>query len=110
MNRPPLVNNTMAFEHQLPGPPTDNPDRATVRAGSYNIKDGGGDRWPGQMKAVATLGLDLLGIQEAKHWDRDRFKRMYEAASTWGMQPIFTPSASHGCHLVLFYKWPRLQG
>lgn len=80
-----------------------------LRAGTYNIMNGGGGRWSDQLGVVADLGLDLLGIQEAKHWDRDRFRRMFASAREWGMQPLFAPSASHGSHLVLFYRWPRLQ-
>ncbi|MFZ3557185.1 hypothetical protein [Streptomyces sp. BH055] len=38
-----------------------------LRAGTYNIMDGGGDRWRKQMAMLAELELDLLGIQEAKN-------------------------------------------
>lgn len=81
----------------------------TFRVGTYNIMNGGGDRFPGQLKAIAELDLDILGIQEAKHWDRDRFRKMNAAVAAWGMQPLFIPSGNHGCHLVLFYRWPRVQ-
>jgi endonuclease/exonuclease/phosphatase family metal-dependent hydrolase len=80
-----------------------------LRVGSYNVMDGGGDRWRGQIDLLASLDLDILGIQEAKHWDRDDFERMYATGVALGLQPLFAPSARHGCHLVLLYRWPRLR-
>lgn len=82
---------------------------ARLRVGSYNVMDGGQDRWSGQLRLLASLDLDLLGIQEAKHWDRTDYARVHETAEALGMQPLFAPSQSHGCHLVLFYRWPRIQ-
>ncbi|MFD3414981.1 endonuclease/exonuclease/phosphatase family protein [Streptomyces cyaneofuscatus] len=79
-----------------------------LRVGSYNVMDGGGDRWAGQMELLASLDLDLLGIQEAKHWERSDRARLHATAEKLGMQPLFAPSQSHGCHLVLFYRWPRV--
>lgn len=79
-----------------------------LRVGSYNIMDGGEDRWAGQMELLASLDLDVLGIQEAKHWERQDHARLHATAEQLGMQALFAPSKSHGCHLVLFYRWPRV--
>ncbi|MFL0026046.1 endonuclease/exonuclease/phosphatase family protein [Streptomyces sp. NBUL23] len=79
-----------------------------LRVGSYNIMDGGGDRWAGQMELLASLDLDVLGLQEAKHWERQDHARLHATAAALGMQALFAPSKSHGCHLVLFYRWPRV--
>ncbi|MFJ4973025.1 endonuclease/exonuclease/phosphatase family protein [Streptomyces sp. NPDC088755] len=77
--------------------------------GSYNVMDGGGDdRWPAQLEMLASQNLDILGIQEAKHWDRRGRARMHQLAETLGMQALFAPSQHHGCHLVLLYRWPRI--
>lgn len=81
------------------------------RVGSYNVMDGGGDgdRWPAQLKLLASQNFDILGIQEAKHWDRHGRARMHQLAEALGMQPLFAPSQHHGCHLVLLYRWPRVR-
>lgn len=79
-----------------------------LRVGSYNIMDGGEDRWAGQMDLLASLDLDVLGVQEAKHWERHDHARLHTTAAALEMQALFAPSKSHGCHLVLFYRWPRV--
>lgn len=84
------------------------PEDALLRVGSYNVMDGGGDRWAGQMDLLESFDLDILGIQEAKHWERQDRARLHATAERLGMQPLFAPSQSHGCHLVLFYRWPRV--
>ncbi|MFJ9979266.1 endonuclease/exonuclease/phosphatase family protein [Streptomyces cyaneofuscatus] len=84
------------------------PEDALLRVGSYNVMDGGGDRWAEQMDLLESLDLDILGIQEAKHWERQDRARLHATAERLGMQPLFAPSQSHGCHLVLYYRWPRV--
>ncbi|MFD7763590.1 endonuclease/exonuclease/phosphatase family protein [Streptomyces microflavus] len=79
-----------------------------LRVGSYNVMDGGGERWAEQMELLASLDLDVLGIQEAKHWERQDHARLHATAAKLGMQALFAPSRSHGCHLVLLYRWPRV--
>lgn len=79
-----------------------------LRVGSYNVMDGGGDRWPAQVQLLAAQNLDILGIQEAKHWDRSGRARVYQTAEALGMQALFAPSQHHGCHLVLLYRWPSV--
>ncbi|WP_405438688.1 endonuclease/exonuclease/phosphatase [Streptomyces anulatus] len=79
-----------------------------LRVGSYNLMDGSGDRWAGQMDLLASLDLDILGVQEAKHWERQDYARLHATAAKLGMQALFAPSKSHGCHLVIFYRWPRV--
>lgn len=80
-----------------------------LRVGSYNVMDGGGDRWPAQVSLLAAQDLDILGIQEAKHWDRSDRARVHQTAEALGMQALFAPSQHHGCHLVLLYRWPRVR-
>ncbi|MFJ2225559.1 endonuclease/exonuclease/phosphatase family protein [Streptomyces anulatus] len=80
-----------------------------LRVGSYNVMDGGGDRWPAQVQVLAAQNLDILGIQEAKHWDRSGLARVYQTAEALGMQALFAPSQHHGCHLVLMYRWPGVK-
>ncbi|RNG26254.1 endonuclease/exonuclease/phosphatase family protein [Streptomyces botrytidirepellens] len=77
--------------------------------GTYNLLNGSGDRWQGQMEVLAGLQLDVLGLQEAKHWDRDDMARVYDTAWALGMQPLFAPSNNHGCHLVTLYREPRVR-
>jgi exodeoxyribonuclease-3 len=82
----------------------------TVRVGTYNLLNGGGgDRWGAQMDLLASLDLDVLCIQEAKHWDRRRLAKVFGTANALEMQPLFAPSAHHGCHLVTLYRWPRVR-
>lgn len=80
-----------------------------LRLGTYNLLDGGGDRWSAQAALLATLELDVLCLQEAKRWDADGFDRMLAFADILGMQPLFAPSRSHDCHLVTLYRWPRVR-
>lgn len=80
-----------------------------LRLGTYNLLDGGGERWSAQAALLATLELDVLCLQEAKRWDDDGFERMFAFADMLGMQPLFAPSRSHECHLVTLYRWPRLR-
>lgn len=82
---------------------------STIRVGTYNVLDGGGDRWRQQVKFLAGLHLDVLGIQEAKHWDARGFDRMFATARALGLQPLFAPSRHHGCHLVTLYRWPKVE-
>lgn len=79
-----------------------------LRIGTYNLLDGGGERLIRQTDLLRSLELDILCLQEAKHWDRNGFERMFVTARALGMQPLFAPSASHGCHLITLYRWPRL--
>ncbi|WP_399094035.1 endonuclease/exonuclease/phosphatase family protein [Streptomyces sp. BBFR2] len=81
-----------------------------LRVGTYNIRDGGApdsQDFARQLDLVA--GLDILGIQEAKHWNRDRERRLHDAARALGMRPLLTPSANHGCHLLLLVRAPRVR-
>ncbi|WP_234364968.1 endonuclease/exonuclease/phosphatase family protein [Streptomyces sp. RTd22] len=82
---------------------------STIRIGTYNVLDGGGDRWRQQVQFLAGLHLDVLGIQEAKHWDARGCHRMFATARALGMQPLFAPSRHHGCHLVTLYRWPKVE-
>ncbi|MFD9816582.1 endonuclease/exonuclease/phosphatase family protein [Streptomyces sp. NPDC059080] len=80
-----------------------------LRVGTYNIRDGGAPDGDFERQLALVADLDILGIQEAKDWDRDRERRLRRAARVLGMQPLLTPSASHGCHLLLLIRTPRVQ-
>jgi exodeoxyribonuclease-3 len=77
--------------------------------GSYNLLNGGQERWEEQVRLLGGLNLDVLNVQEAKHWDQKDSERVYETAERLGMQPLLARSRSHGCHLVTFYRWPRVR-
>ncbi|WP_255311696.1 endonuclease/exonuclease/phosphatase [Streptomyces sp. PTY087I2] len=80
-----------------------------LRVSSYNVMDGGQDRWLAQLDVLAAQDLDILGLQEAKHWDRDDRRRLFETAEALGMQAQLALSRSHGCHVAFLYRWPRVQ-
>lgn len=122
MTTPPIINQVQdaSLRTSVDHPPPDldvhdsTPSKGTLgtrtlRVGTYNILNGGGDRWLAQMELLASLDLDVLCLQEAKHWDRRRFAKMFGSANVLGMQPLFAPSAHHGCHLVTLYRWPRVR-
>lgn len=81
----------------------------TVRMGTYNLLDGGGERWRDQAKLLRGLDLDILCLQEAKRWDEKGYARMKAFAELLGMQAQLAPSNSHDCHLVTLYRWPRVR-
>ncbi|MEV0379823.1 endonuclease/exonuclease/phosphatase family protein [Nonomuraea sp. NPDC050643] len=86
----------------------------TIRVGSYNIHNGGVDRGSDarlkrQLGMLSEQGLDLLGVQEAKHWGRDHGRLRYEAEQILGMRSALVKSRHHGCHLVIFIRPGRLR-
>ncbi|MEU0350869.1 endonuclease/exonuclease/phosphatase [Streptomyces sp. NPDC006237] len=80
-----------------------------LRVGSYNLLNGGQERWEDQVGLLGGLNLDVLNLQEAKHLDQKDSERVYATAERLGMQPLLARSRSHGCHLVTYYRWPRVQ-
>ena len=80
-----------------------------LRVGSYNLLNGGQERWEDQVRLLGGLNLDVLNLQEAKHWDQKDSERVYATAERLGMQPLLARSRSRGCHLVTYYRWPRVQ-
>ncbi|MEV0278573.1 endonuclease/exonuclease/phosphatase family protein [Streptomyces sp. NPDC050610] len=101
-----------------PAPHTRKPRRTTLlKAATYNLLDGGQrrpdkglpERLPAQLAMLRALDLDILCLQEGKNWHRDKHRTLYAVARALGMQPLFAPSASHGCHLAIFYRWPRVR-
>ncbi|ELP65961.1 endonuclease/exonuclease/phosphatase family protein [Streptomyces turgidiscabies] len=81
----------------------------TVRLGTYNLLNGGGERWRAQAEFLRAQNLDVLCLQEAKRWDEGGYARMLGFAELLGMQAQFAPSNSHNCHLVTLYRWPRVR-
>ncbi|MFI1583005.1 endonuclease/exonuclease/phosphatase family protein [Embleya sp. NPDC020630] len=79
------------------------------RVGTYNLLDGGGDRFPSQMAVLRAMDLDLVALQEVQHGTRDDHALECAIANELGMQTMLAPSASHGCHLVLAWNPARLR-
>ncbi|MDF5758411.1 endonuclease/exonuclease/phosphatase family protein [Spongiactinospora sp. TRM90649] len=85
-----------------------------LTVGTYNLDEGGLDggdesRLLNQLDLLAPLGLDLLGIQEAKRWDAgpkdDNDRLLNLAAARLGMSyRALVHSNHHGCHLAVFVR------
>ncbi|MFE2864979.1 endonuclease/exonuclease/phosphatase family protein [Embleya sp. NPDC059259] len=82
---------------------------STMRVGSYNLLNGGGDRFPSQMAVLRAMDLDLVALQEVQHGIRDDHALECAIANELGMQTTLAPSASHGCHLVLAWNPAKLR-
>ncbi|WP_439681622.1 endonuclease/exonuclease/phosphatase family protein [Embleya sp. MST-111070] len=78
---------------------------------TYNILDGAWDpgRYADVLAVLHDLDADVIGLQEAKSWDADGFARVCDTAELLGMHALFAPSASHDCHLIIFYRTNRLR-
>lgn len=83
--------------------------RSVRRVGTYNLLDGGGDRFPSQMAVLRAMDLDLVALQEVRHGARDDHALECAIANELGLQTMLAPSASHGCHLVLAWNPARLR-
>ncbi|MFI1579422.1 endonuclease/exonuclease/phosphatase family protein [Embleya sp. NPDC020630] len=79
------------------------------RVGTYNLLNGGGDRFPSQMAVLRAMDLDLVALQEVQHGTRDDHALECAIANELGMQTMLAPSASHGCHLVLAWNPVKLR-
>ncbi|MFJ8742378.1 endonuclease/exonuclease/phosphatase family protein [Embleya sp. NPDC127516] len=79
------------------------------RVGTYNLLNGGGDRFPSQMAVLRAMDLDLVALQEVQHGTRDDHALECSIANELGLQTMLAPSASHGCHLVLAWNPARLR-
>ncbi|MGI5292734.1 endonuclease/exonuclease/phosphatase family protein [Nonomuraea polychroma] len=82
-----------------------------IRVGSYNLRDGGLDRGDDtrlqrQLRMLAAQELDIVGLQEAKYWDRDHRRLLYAAEHALGMRAVLVESSHHGCHLVTLVRPP----
>ncbi|OLT31848.1 hypothetical protein BJF79_08620 [Actinomadura sp. CNU-125] len=85
----------------------------TLRVGTYNLRDGGLDgvsafrddaRFKNQLAMLATLRLDLLGLQEAK-WGPDGPARLEQAARWLGMTwKCLVRSNFHGCDIAVLVR------
>ncbi|WP_406297457.1 endonuclease/exonuclease/phosphatase family protein [Embleya sp. NBC_00888] len=79
------------------------------RVGTYNLLNGGGDRFPSQMALLRAMDLDLVALQEVQHGTRDDHALECAIANELDMQTMLAASASHGCHLVLAWNPARLR-
>ncbi|MFI9630038.1 endonuclease/exonuclease/phosphatase family protein [Streptomyces sp. NPDC052042] len=95
------------------------PEQGVLRIGTYNMLDGGLDgwgkntnntrglsteHWKRQMEVLGELRLDVLALQEAKHYDSDDFALAKATGSALGMNWKLAPSARHGCHLMTLVR------
>lgn len=65
-------------------------------------------RWEQEMKMLLTLRLDVLCLQEAKHFDRDDYKMAKATAEALGMEWHLARSKSHGSHLMTLVQPSRV--
>ncbi|MFI1382947.1 endonuclease/exonuclease/phosphatase family protein [Embleya sp. NPDC020886] len=79
------------------------------RVGTYNLLDGGGDRFPSQMAVLRAMDLDLVALQEVQHGTRNDHALECAIANELGLQTMLAPSGSHGCHLVLAWNPAKLR-
>ncbi|MEY9848293.1 endonuclease/exonuclease/phosphatase family metal-dependent hydrolase [Streptacidiphilus sp. BW17] len=80
-----------------------------LRIGTYNVMNGGGaELFTSISSMLDEQRLDLLAVQEAKHWDAEDGYRMWTLGRLLGMVPLLAPSSSHGCHVVVYYRPSRL--
>ncbi|WP_399919887.1 hypothetical protein [Streptomyces kanamyceticus] len=52
-----------------------------LRVGRYNLLSDGQERWEDQVRLLGGLNLDVLNLQEAKHWDQKDSERAYATAA-----------------------------
>ncbi|QFG22864.1 endonuclease/exonuclease/phosphatase family protein [Actinomadura sp. WMMB 499] len=88
-------------------------DSVTLRVGTYNLRDGGLDgasaarndaRLKAQLTMLATLRLDLLGLQEAK-WGSHGHVRLEQVARWLGMTwKCLVRSNFHGCDIAVLVR------
>ena len=84
-----------------------------LTVGTYNLRNGGDNgltpRLDRQLAMLKRQGFDVLALQEAKRWNRDRRRLLYRAEAALGMRATLVKSAHHGCHLVLCVNTARVQ-
>lgn len=80
----------------------------TLRVGTYNLNGRVGDdtRLHRQLRMLAILRLDVLGLQECKEWGQGELET---AGRVLGMRGVLSKSNHHGCHLVTFVREPAVQ-
>ncbi|MFF5264634.1 endonuclease/exonuclease/phosphatase family protein [Actinomadura viridis] len=87
--------------------------RNSLVGGTYNLMGGTSDdarsRMLADLRELAELGLDFLGVQEFKHADWAYWEALHEAEAILGMRGIPVRSNSYGCHLVTFIRERRLR-
>jgi exodeoxyribonuclease-3 len=81
----------------------------TLRAGSYNLLDGGGARLSAQLEILRALELDLVALQEVTEGDKDDHALECSIANGLGMQSHLALSASHECHLMIAWNPEKLR-
>ncbi|MFI0912453.1 endonuclease/exonuclease/phosphatase [Streptomyces abikoensis] len=83
-----------------------------VRIGTYNLLTGGIDkddeeqRRLGQNGFLASLGLDVLVVQELRRWEEHGWWRLWALAEATGMVPLppVLSARGGGNHLAMLYR------
>lgn len=85
-----------------------------LRIGTYDLFYGGRDRdgryvrWSEQIAMLRRLPLDVLCLQAATHWDRNRGARVKATATELGMTAKLA-RVKNGSHLVTLVREPKVQ-
>ncbi|MEU6033949.1 endonuclease/exonuclease/phosphatase family protein [Actinomadura sp. NPDC047616] len=83
---------------------------------TYNLKGSPKER-ERELADLAHLGKyqpDVVGIQEAKYWERDHdghvtYEQLHAAEHALGMRGFLVESQYYGCHLATFIREPRIE-
>jgi endonuclease/exonuclease/phosphatase family metal-dependent hydrolase len=79
-----------------------------VRLLSYNVLEGAlPDRLPRVLRVIASAGADVVAIQEARHWRRNRRAIIRHVSRSLGMRGVIAP-ANSGFDLAVFSRLPIL--
>jgi endonuclease/exonuclease/phosphatase family metal-dependent hydrolase len=79
-----------------------------VRLLSYNVLEGAlPDRLPRVLRVIASAGADVVAVQEARHWRRNRRAIFRRVSRRLGMRGIIVP-ANSGFDLAVFSRLPIL--
>jgi endonuclease/exonuclease/phosphatase family metal-dependent hydrolase len=79
-----------------------------VKLLSYNVLEGAlPDRLPRVLRVIDGAGADVVAVQEARHWRRNRRAIFRRVSSKLGMRGIIAP-ANSGFDLAVFSRLPIL--
>jgi len=75
---------------------------------SYNVLEGAlPDRLPAVLRVIASADADIVAIQEARHWRRNRREAFRRVARDLGMRGVLA-KANSGFDIAIFSRLPIL--
>jgi endonuclease/exonuclease/phosphatase family metal-dependent hydrolase len=75
---------------------------------TYNVLEGAlPDRLPAVLRVIASADADIVAIQEARHWRRNRREAFRRVARTLGMRGLLA-KANSGFDIAIFSRLPIL--